>query len=79
MAQSISSENEIIVVDDEDSDEAKETSSKEIQETTDPSDSDSIECPICLQNCIHPAKLPCGHIFCFLCVKVSKIKTVSIN
>lgn len=31
MAQSISSENEIIVVDDEDSDEAKETSSKEKQ------------------------------------------------
>lgn len=31
-----------------------------------------IECPICLQTCIHPARLPCGHIFCFLCVKVSK-------
>ncbi|XP_036216417.1 E3 ubiquitin-protein ligase rnf146 isoform X2 [Bactrocera oleae] len=28
-----------------------------------------IECPICLQTCIHPARLPCGHIFCFLCVK----------
>lgn len=27
------------------------------------------ECPICLQKCIHPAILPCGHIFCFLCVK----------
>ncbi|XP_053954704.1 E3 ubiquitin-protein ligase RNF146-A isoform X1 [Anastrepha ludens] len=31
--------------------------------------STTIECPICLQTCIHPARLPCGHIFCFLCVK----------
>lgn len=30
-----------------------------------------MECPICLQICVHPSKLPCGHIFCFLCVKVS--------
>lgn len=30
----------------------------------------ALECPICLQTCIHPARLPCGHIFCFLCVKV---------
>lgn len=29
----------------------------------------SLECAICLQKCIHPARLPCGHIFCFLCVK----------
>lgn len=28
-----------------------------------------LECAVCLQNCIHPAELPCGHIFCFLCVK----------
>ncbi|XP_054286397.1 E3 ubiquitin-protein ligase RNF146-A-like isoform X1 [Macrosteles quadrilineatus] len=27
------------------------------------------ECPVCLQPCIHPARLPCGHIFCFLCLK----------
>lgn len=27
------------------------------------------ECAVCLQNCVHPAQLPCGHIFCFLCVK----------
>nr|CAD7441736.1 unnamed protein product [Timema bartmani] len=27
------------------------------------------ECAICLQMCVHPAQLPCGHIFCFLCVK----------
>lgn len=28
-----------------------------------------LECAICLQKCIHPARLPCGHIFCYLCVK----------
>ncbi|XP_055307307.1 E3 ubiquitin-protein ligase rnf146-like isoform X2 [Sitodiplosis mosellana] len=28
-----------------------------------------MECPVCLQLCVHPSKLPCGHIFCFLCVK----------
>ncbi|KAF5288191.1 hypothetical protein FQA39_LY03959 [Lamprigera yunnana] len=30
---------------------------------------DNLECAVCLQQCIHPAQLPCGHIFCFLCVK----------
>lgn len=30
---------------------------------------DGLECAVCLQTCIHPAQLPCGHIFCFLCVK----------
>ncbi|SPP76618.1 E3 ubiquitin-protein ligase rnf146 isoform X2 [Drosophila guanche] len=29
----------------------------------------ALECAICLQTCIHPARLPCGHIFCFLCIK----------
>lgn len=28
-----------------------------------------LECAICLQICIHPVRLPCRHIFCFLCVK----------
>lgn len=28
-----------------------------------------LECAICLQPCMHPAELPCGHIFCFLCIK----------
>ena len=31
--------------------------------------SSSPECPVCLQPCIHPVKLPCLHVFCFLCVK----------
>lgn len=27
------------------------------------------DCPVCLQPSIHPVKVPCGHVFCFLCVK----------
>ncbi|XP_046397741.1 E3 ubiquitin-protein ligase RNF146 [Ischnura elegans] len=27
------------------------------------------ECAVCLQSCIHPCRLPCGHVFCFLCIK----------
>lgn len=27
------------------------------------------ECAICLQQCVHPVRLPCCHVFCFLCVK----------
>ncbi|XP_070557123.1 E3 ubiquitin-protein ligase rnf146-like isoform X1 [Ptychodera flava] len=27
------------------------------------------ECAVCLQTCVQPVQLPCGHIFCFLCVK----------
>lgn len=41
------------------------------RDTTD-ADSCSIsspECAICLQRCVHPVRLPCDHIFCFLCVK----------
>ncbi|XP_050664528.1 E3 ubiquitin-protein ligase rnf146 isoform X1 [Leptidea sinapis] len=27
------------------------------------------DCAVCMQKLNHPAKLPCDHIFCFLCVK----------
>ncbi|KAL4707706.1 hypothetical protein ACJJTC_014887 [Scirpophaga incertulas] len=27
------------------------------------------DCAVCLQKCHHPTQLPCGHVFCFLCVK----------
>ncbi|XP_070781892.1 E3 ubiquitin-protein ligase rnf146-like [Enoplosus armatus] len=38
--------------------------------TTDTSTSTTtLECAICLQSCIHPVRLPCCHVFCFLCVK----------
>lgn len=37
---------------------------------SDPSSSPpSPECAICLQSCVHPVRLPCCHVFCFLCVK----------
>jgi len=29
----------------------------------------TIECAVCLQTCVHPVRLPCSHIFCYLCVK----------
>jgi len=29
----------------------------------------TLECSVCLQPFINPVKLPCGHSFCFLCVK----------
>jgi E3 ubiquitin-protein ligase RNF146 len=32
-------------------------------------DTQQIDCAICLENCVHPVKLKCEHIFCFLCVK----------
>ena len=30
---------------------------------------DSNKCPVCYQPFSYPAKLPCGHVFCYLCVK----------
>lgn len=51
------------------------SSSKLIEEDSCPSDSSSSssascpECAICLQSCVHPVRLPCCHVFCFLCVK----------
>ncbi|XP_044024604.1 E3 ubiquitin-protein ligase rnf146-like [Siniperca chuatsi] len=49
--------------------------SKLIEEVGDTCATDSssstttLECAICLQSCIHPVRLPCCHVFCFLCVK----------
>ncbi|RZC39032.1 E3 ubiquitin-protein ligase rnf146 [Asbolus verrucosus] len=45
-------------------DHCNETEAKEVNEKN-----DNLECAVCLQTCVHPAQLPCGHIFCFLCVK----------
>lgn len=42
---------------------------KETCATNSSSSSATPECAICLQSCIHPVRLPCCHIFCFLCVK----------
>ncbi|RZF39665.1 hypothetical protein LSTR_LSTR001186 [Laodelphax striatellus] len=27
------------------------------------------DCAVCLQPCVYPSRLPCSHIFCFLCLK----------
>ncbi|VDM17001.1 unnamed protein product [Hydatigera taeniaeformis] len=29
------------------------------------------DCPICLQPFLQPVKIPCGHVFCYLCIKGS--------
>lgn len=52
-------------------DENKQSLDQQQQQTGEKSDTELVkmECPVCLQTCIHPARLPCGHIFCFLCVK----------
>ncbi|XP_068433570.1 E3 ubiquitin-protein ligase rnf146-like [Clinocottus analis] len=44
---------------------------EEVGDNTDPSGSTTVapECAICLQSCVHPVRLPCFHVFCFLCVK----------
>lgn len=30
----------------------------------------TLDCAICLQPFVQPVRLPCSHIFCFLCAKV---------
>uniref|UniRef100_A0AAQ4R3Z9 E3 ubiquitin-protein ligase n=1 Tax=Gasterosteus aculeatus aculeatus TaxID=481459 RepID=A0AAQ4R3Z9_GASAC len=44
---------------------------EEVGDSAEPSGSTAMnpECSICLQSCIHPVRLPCLHVFCFLCVK----------
>ena len=38
-------------------------------EETEESSETGVECAVCLQISIYPVQLPCGHVFCFLCVK----------
>ncbi|XP_014250909.1 E3 ubiquitin-protein ligase RNF146-A isoform X2 [Cimex lectularius] len=52
-------EKELVTVELSDSEEEKEEDAE----------SKLPDCAICLQSCSHPARLPCRHIFCFLCIK----------
>ena len=45
------------------------TASTASEEPSSTSPKASLDCAVCLNNCLHPAKLDCGHIFCFLCIK----------
>ena len=47
----------------------KKTNSRYTAINNDTSAKSSLECAVCLQNCVHPIKLACEHIFCFLCAK----------
>lgn len=38
-------------------------------QSTEGDQSDSNLCCICQEQCVNPVKLPCSHIFCFLCIK----------
>ena len=45
-------------------------SDEEDKTTENSSSTNSLQCPICIQTPNYPIKLdPCGHIFCFLCIK----------
>lgn len=44
-------------------------SPEEEEEKSESSQGSDTECSICLQEPVHPVKLPCDHIFCFLCIK----------
>ncbi|XP_023022868.1 E3 ubiquitin-protein ligase rnf146 isoform X1 [Leptinotarsa decemlineata] len=46
-----------------------ESLQQQLVDSTCKENDENMECAVCLQRCIHPAQLPCGHIFCFLCVK----------
>jgi len=55
------------IEDNEESDVPKRKNSTPDSETE--KGDEKLICAICLQTCVHPARLPCGHIFCFLCIK----------
>lgn len=38
---------------------------------SDDSTDDESRCAVCFLQMVHPVRLPCNHVFCFLCVKVS--------
>lgn len=46
-----------------------ECSSVKSEPAEETEESSNTECAVCLQSCVHPVRLPCSHIFCYLCVK----------
>ncbi|XP_001944628.1 E3 ubiquitin-protein ligase rnf146 [Acyrthosiphon pisum] len=42
---------------------------KKTRKSGDKSTSEYNECPVCLGPAVFPVRTPCGHVFCFLCVK----------
>ncbi|XP_042226902.1 E3 ubiquitin-protein ligase rnf146-like isoform X2 [Homarus americanus] len=45
------------------------TPQQQQQQKGEENEEEELECAVCLQKCVHPVRLPCSHIFCFLCVK----------
>ncbi|XP_025406759.1 E3 ubiquitin-protein ligase rnf146-like [Sipha flava] len=46
---------------------AKKSKKKDVK--TDEPQNETLDCPVCLGPAVFPVRIPCGHIFCFLCVK----------
>lgn len=55
----------------------KKTSSRAVLGATaavvdsDDSTDEESRCSVCFMQMVHPVRLPCNHVFCFLCVKVN--------
>ena len=45
--------------------------------STSPSLSVPSDCPVCLQPLLQPVRLPCAHVFCYLCVKGASMRNRS--
>uniref|UniRef100_T1JPD1 E3 ubiquitin-protein ligase n=1 Tax=Strigamia maritima TaxID=126957 RepID=T1JPD1_STRMM len=54
---------------DEERRESEDIERKVDKKTTSTPVKETLECAVCLQPCVHPVQLYCGHIFCYLCVK----------
>lgn len=47
----------------------KSTPKKSKTRVSDEHCDEHIDCPVCLGPAVFPIRIPCGHVFCFLCVK----------
>lgn len=54
------------------SEDPKASSAEKVEESS------SVDpCPVCYDDPLHPIKLPCGHVYCFLCAKGLSESTLS--